>query len=146
MTDQLSLLDVMMGPSAEAIGKRCVCEDGPVVQGEIDHVFEIPGRNRSPTARIEVHRHDNGYWMWAVQRHFSNDSGGGYRVGPKWGRFAVTRFDALFYACRELDEIARHAMARRGPRRDCEAVLAWTARLVTQAADESWWAADGSAS
>jgi hypothetical protein len=29
--------------------------------------------------------------------------GGGYRVGAKWGKFAETRDDALFYACEELE-------------------------------------------
>lgn len=130
----------MQGPSAEAI-RRAVDADGPVVQDEIDHVFELPSKLAWPTARIEIHRANNGYWMWAVQIQLSCGSGGGYRVGPKWGRFAVTRFDALFYACRELDERARHRTDEKD--KDREAVLAWTGHLVDRAAQGGLFPEEG---
>lgn len=123
---QMSLLDIMEGPSAEAI-RRAVAPDGPVVQGDIDHVFEIPSDLAYPTARIELHRAEDGLWMWATQHRC-----GGYRVGPKWGKFAVTRFDALFFACRELDETVR---GQHGTRvNDVQQLWPWTGGLVHRAA------------
>jgi hypothetical protein len=40
--------------------------------------------------------------MWSTSHHVDM-GGGGYRVGAKWGKFAETREDALFYACEELE-------------------------------------------
>lgn len=77
--------------------------DGPVIQGKIDEVLTLPHpRLRWARARIELHRHTDGLWMWAIGYHDDGGSGGGYRVGPKWGNFASTRDDALFYACEEM--------------------------------------------
>jgi hypothetical protein len=41
-------------------------------------------------------------WMWGWSFLIDNDRGGGYRVGPKWGKFAMSIEDAIYWACREL--------------------------------------------
>lgn len=75
---------------------------GSVVQGDVDEFLYLPHpRLAWNRAEIELHRHDNGLWMWSTGWNCDN-GGGGYRVGPKWGKFAQTRNDALFYAVREL--------------------------------------------
>ena len=82
---------------------RRVDPDGPVIQGKIDEVLTLPHpRLRWARAQIELHRHTDGLWMWATGYHDDGGSGGGYRVGAKWGNFAQTRDDALFYACEEM--------------------------------------------
>jgi hypothetical protein len=82
---------------------RRVDPDGPVIQGKIDEVLTLPHpRLRWDRARIELHQHTDGLWMWATGYHDDGGSGGGYRVGPKWGNFAASRDDALFYACEEI--------------------------------------------
>jgi len=76
--------------------------DGPVVKGEVDEFLCLPHpRLAWNRAEIELHRHENGLWMWSASWHCDN-CGSSYRVGPKWGKFAETRDDALFYAVREL--------------------------------------------
>lgn len=52
-------------------------------------------------ADIKLHRHDDGLWMWSVA-FCCDGEGSGYQVGPKWGKFAETRDDALFYAIAEM--------------------------------------------
>jgi hypothetical protein len=92
-----SLLDLMHAPPVV----RPVDPDGAVIQGEVDETLTWYGRRPWIRARIELHRHDDGLWMWAIDWRVSG-RGAGYRVGPKWGRFAETRADALFWAVREL--------------------------------------------
>lgn len=94
MPDQLDLFALMRNPPV-----RCpVDPDGPVIQGEPDETlrFRHP-RLAWDIARIELHLHSDGLWMWAT-----SGGGGSYKVGPKWGRFARTRDDALYYATQEL--------------------------------------------
>lgn len=98
MTDTLrpGLLDLMHAPPVV----RPIDPDGDVVMGDIDETLEW---QRRPWiyARIELHRHDDGLWMWSASWGVGG-AGSGYRVGPKWGRFAVNRADALHYAVKEL--------------------------------------------
>lgn len=95
MAPQASLLDLLRSPPVA----RPVDPDGPVVQGEPDETLTLPHpRMAWPLARIELHRHDDGLWMWSVSSACTSS----YKVGPKWGRFAQTRDDALFHAAQEL--------------------------------------------
>lgn len=50
-----------------------------------------------------------GQWMWSVSWQIGT-SGSGYRVGPKWGRFAPTRAEALEEAQAEFDARAAFAL------------------------------------
>ncbi|WP_435170733.1 hypothetical protein [Falsirhodobacter sp. 1013] len=85
---------------------RRECEPhGSVLQGEAQELLSLPGKIRAlPLAEIELHPHDDGLWMWSTSYHLEDMSGGSYKVGPKWGKFAPTRSDALFYAAEELIE------------------------------------------
>ena len=100
MTAQLSLFDALRDPAI----RRAVDPDGTVVQGAVDITLRLPHpRLAWDLARIELHEHTDGLWMWSVQ-----SAGGGYRVGAKWGRFATTQDDARHHAAAELiDNIAR---------------------------------------
>lgn len=96
---QLSLFDTLRRPAV----RIPVDPDGPVLQGEPDFVYTLPHpRLAWNRAEIEIHRHENGLWMWSTEWNCDN-GGGGYRVGAKWGKFAETRDDALFYAACELE-------------------------------------------
>lgn len=100
MMQQLSLFDVGRRPPLVIP----VNADGPVLQFEPDFVFRLAHpRMAWARAKIEVHRHTNGLWMWSVGYTCNDGGGGGYRVGEKWGKFADTREDALFYAVQELE-------------------------------------------
>ncbi|MBT0780551.1 hypothetical protein [Paracoccus sp. pheM1] len=106
--DQLSLFDALRQPPV----MRPVEPSGTVVQGEIDETLTLPHpRLAWPLARIELHQHVDGLWMWSVSM-----AGGGYRVGPKWGKFAQSRDDARSYACDELLERCARV-------RDCASIL-----------------------
>ena len=95
---QLSIFDALRRPPIMLPVKP----NGDVVAGEVDAVYRLPHpRLAWDHARIELHRHDDGLWMWSTGFHV-DQCGGGYRVGPKWGHFAETRDDALFYAASEI--------------------------------------------
>ena len=99
MQMQLGLFDTLRQPAIHLPVDR----DGPVLRTEPDFTFRLEHpRLAWDRARIEIHRHVDGLWMWSTD-HMADMSGGGYRVGAKWGNFAETREDALFYACEELD-------------------------------------------
>lgn len=100
MTRQLSMLDLW---EAKPVAVRLpVDRDGSVLQGEPDETLILPHpRMAWPLARIELHRHADGRWMWSA-----STAGGGYKVGPKWGRFAETRSGALYHAALEIMERA----------------------------------------
>lgn len=102
---QMSLLDMMRAPAII----RPVDGSGHVVQGPVAEVLTLPHpRMAWPLARIELHPHDDGLWMWSA-----SSAGGGYRVGVKWGKFAETRDDAAHYAARELlDRCAGYRASR----------------------------------
>lgn len=71
---------------------------GAVVQGAPDETFTLPHpRMAWPLARIELHRHTDGRWMWSASA-----AGSSFKVGPKWGRFAGDRNTALHAAAREV--------------------------------------------
>ncbi|QND42327.1 hypothetical protein HB770_10960 [Rhizobium leguminosarum bv. viciae] len=68
-----------------------------------DFTFRLPHpRMVWDRAEIEVHRHEDGMWMWSAS-FMADSEGSSYRVGPKWGKFAETREDALFFAVEELE-------------------------------------------
>jgi hypothetical protein len=74
--------------------------DGPVVAGAPDITLRLPHpRYAWDLARIQLHEHEDGRWMWSA-----STTGGGYKVGPKWGRFAATQADAMRHAAREVIE------------------------------------------
>lgn len=96
---QLNLFDALRSPPVRVP----VDPDGPVIKTDPDFTFRLPHpRMAWDRADIEIHRHDNGLWMWSTS-YMADMGGGGYRVGEKWGKFAATREDALFYACEELE-------------------------------------------
>jgi hypothetical protein len=97
---QLGLFDTLRTPPVRVR----VEPHGDVLSAELepDFTFTLPHpRMAWHRAEIEIHRHANGLWMWSISS-MADMSGGGYRVGPKWGKFAETREDALFYACEEM--------------------------------------------
>lgn len=95
---QLSLFDAARRPPVVV----AVDPHGDVLQGGADRCWVLKHpRLAWDSAKIELHRHSNGLWMWGVCFHVENH-GGGYRVGPKWGKFAETIDDALHYAVGEL--------------------------------------------
>jgi hypothetical protein len=71
---------------------------GPVVQGQPDITLRLPHpRMAWDLAAIQLHEHEDGRWMWGVTQ-----AGGGYKVGPKWGKFAATQAEAQHHAAAEL--------------------------------------------
>ncbi|WP_022727266.1 hypothetical protein [Fodinicurvata sediminis] len=98
MTQQLSIFDVIVPPAI----RRPVEPYGNVVQEESHETLRLPHpRIAWGKARIELHQHSDGLWMWATNFNLSG-WGGGYRVGPKWGKFADTRDAALHHAVQEI--------------------------------------------
>lgn len=96
---QLSMLDLMR----PAPVRLSVEPHGDVVKGPVTrkHVLPHP-RMAWDSATIELHKHKDGSWMWGTNYHLDGGEGSGYRVGPKWGKFAPTEEDALYWACDEL--------------------------------------------
>jgi len=94
-------LDLFAGLRSPAI-LMPVIADGEVIQGDIDEILRLPHKRLAwDTATIELHQHTDGRWMWSTGWNL-DWQGSGYRVGPKWGKFAETRDDALHYAKEEL--------------------------------------------
>lgn len=127
--DQLGLFSYAPQPRISKI----VDPDGPVHQGDPDicHILPHP-RLVWHRAEIEVHQHDDGSWMWAVSYQMSQ-SGSCYAVGPKWGRFAASPSDALYYAIEEL----RKRLDRRvdnAEQKDRREILAWCDDLSAELA------------
>lgn len=79
--------------------------DGPVIDGAPDVTYRLPHPKLAwDMAAIQIHQHEDGRWMWAV-----HTAGGGYKVGPKWGRFAESALTAASFAAAELlDWCDRH--------------------------------------
>ncbi|MCG7522239.1 hypothetical protein [Ruegeria sp. Ofav3-42] len=98
----MDLFDLMVSPpQIEPVDTY-----GPVIQGDVDEVLTLPNKKQplgAPTARIELHKHTDGRWMWSTSAELEC-RGFGYRVGPKWGKFAASRDDALHWARKELCE------------------------------------------
>lgn len=61
-----------------------------------------PSGRSVPVVTIEIAQHDDGLWMWSA-RSMIRTGYSGYRVGPKWGKFARTREDAIAAACNEIE-------------------------------------------
>ncbi|WP_099863849.1 hypothetical protein [Pararhizobium haloflavum] len=117
---QLGLFDTLRKPPVTVPIEK----DGPVVQGEPDEVLRLEQpRMAWDRATIELHRHTNGLWMWSASWN-ADGSGVGYRVGPKWGRFAESRDDALFYAVKEIED---RLSGKPGPA--AKLILSWARSL-----------------
>ncbi|GAC1042286.1 hypothetical protein [Rhizobium sp. No.120] len=117
---QLSLFDSIRKPPVIA----SIDPDGRVWQEDPDFTFRLAHpRMVWDRARIEIHRHVDGLWMWSTSSQ-TNDRGHCYKVGAKWGNFAESREDALFYACEEME---RHLSANDGP--DIVLIKNWVAAL-----------------
>lgn len=58
---------------------------------------------------IELAQLADGRWMWSVSWQIGT-SGSAYRVGPKWGRFAPTRAEAIEEAQAEFEARAAFAL------------------------------------
>ena len=96
---QLDMFDLMV----RAAEIWPVKPNGSVVKGTPDHILRLRHpKFASDIATIEVHRcRKSGKWMWSTAFHIHH-SGSGYKVGPKWGKFASSASDALHWAKAEL--------------------------------------------
>ena len=122
--EQLSMLNLMEPPPALMI--ESVDPFGPVIQGDPQEYLCLPcSGNVNPLAEIELHQHTDGRWMWSASYSLLNCSGSGYKVGPKWGRFAATRQDALRAA---VDELAS-GVSKRGDCTSIPKIISWARRL-----------------
>ncbi|MFN7178358.1 hypothetical protein [Hyphomonas sp.] len=96
--------------------------DGPVVAESACEVigFRDPKR-RYLHAEVLIHQQADHQWIWAIC-YGAEESGGGYLPGPKWGKFAACREDALVFA---LDELT--GRVRRGARATpfARKIIAW---------------------
>ena len=114
-------LDLFAATRAPMI-RRPVAPHGQVERGKVDEELSLAQpRMAWAAARIELHRHcATGLWMWSTS--FNTAMGGrSYRVGEKWGNFAATRDDALFYAITEM----RERLGSRENDKDIRRILAW---------------------
>lgn len=80
-------------------------------------------------AEIQLHQHTDGLWMWATAAHGTN-GGYGYNVGPKWGRFAKTRDEALWLAA---DEIEKRIREKREQGEAERLIFAWCSQKKQEA-------------
>ncbi|MAC81460.1 MAG: hypothetical protein CML66_25755 [Rhodobacteraceae bacterium] len=118
---QLSLFDALRSPPIVVP----VQPNGEVIQGDPDEFHFLPHpRLAWHRGEIELHQHTDGGWMWSTSAHVG-DWGYGYRVGPKWGKFAECRDDALHYA---VEEIVARLTGRRDQKAAAE-VIAWARGL-----------------
>lgn len=129
MTRQLSFLDAMMPAPVGII--RPVDPNGPVTPlGNIQETLRLPHPKMVwDTASIELHPHENGEWMWATSV-CTGSEGYSYQVGPKWGKFARSRSDALWLAA---DEIERRAMRFSSAGNHMSRIAAWCAQIKQEA-------------
>lgn len=117
----MDLLDLMREPPV----KRPVTDALGVIHGDVDETLRLEHpRMAWDRARIELHRHVDGLWIWSVSFH-ADGGGSGYRIGPKWGRFAKSRDDALHWAVDEL-----HTRLNRSESKDADLIRAWSRRLA----------------
>ncbi|MCR5943971.1 hypothetical protein FG152_24680 [Ochrobactrum sp. XJ1] len=97
---QLNLFDLLHKPAVI----RPVSFEAGVIQGEAAVTLFLPHKRMAwHQAEIELHPHTDGSWMWSTSYQTSN-RGSGYKVGAKWGKFAQSKEDAFFYACKEMQE------------------------------------------
>jgi hypothetical protein len=127
--NQLSLFDTFRAPPI----LRSVDPDGQVVKGEVRESFVLPHpRYAFPRCRIELHPSGDGLWMWSVSFHTDDGCGNSYRVGEKWGKFALTRDDALHYARGELEAKLAERLLR-SPCKSIAKIRAWANSLTLEA-------------
>lgn len=115
---QLGLFDTLRSQPV----RLSVAPHGSVLDSSMDphFTFRLPHpRMVWDRAQIEVHCHDDGMWMWSAS-FMADSEGSSYRVGPKWGKFAETREDALFFAVEELES----RLGRKGGP-DAALILKW---------------------
>ncbi|WOE76757.1 hypothetical protein [Alterisphingorhabdus coralli] len=100
MTDQFALFSYSPAPMI----RLPVDPDGSVIAGEADETFTLEHpRMAWDSARIQLHQHDDNHWLWSTSFN-TGLRGSSYYVGAKWGRFAASKNDALYYAIEELRE------------------------------------------
>jgi hypothetical protein len=127
---QLSIFDALRAPPII----RPVDRDGHVLQGKAHHTLALPHpRLAWDLCRIELHPTRQGLWMWSVT--FNTGYGGaGYKVGEKWGHFALSAEDALHYALEELrGRLGRAQLYDNGARKIVTQILTWAESLTLEA-------------
>jgi hypothetical protein len=110
-----------------------VARDGHVIQDDsLIEEMRSPGltAGRFSNASIQLCQHTDGLWMWSSSTYFM---GGGrtYRVGPKWGRFADTRDEALHAACDEIKEVVEGPSSP-APANTVGPIIRWLDSLIGQ--------------
>lgn len=91
--------------------RRAVDPQGMVISGRVHTVLRLahPKEPNCDIARVEIHPYE-GRWMWATAFSINGQGGNGYRVGPKWGKFAASFEDSIYWAVQELREsIAKYS-------------------------------------
>lgn len=124
---QLSLLDTLRAPPII----RRVDPDGLVLQGEARYTLALPHpRLTWDQCRIELHPARDGLWMWSAS--FNTGYGAsGYKVGEKWGQFAISADDALHYAIKELrDRLSKTQPYDKAAAKIATRILTWTESLT----------------
>lgn len=101
---QLSLLD-LLGPQLLV---RPVDPDGQVVAKPDEEFTLVNGAATWERVRVQLHEAPEG-WMWGTSTAIGG-TGCSYQIGPKWGRFACSRDEALLFARQEV-----LAVCNRGP-------------------------------
>jgi hypothetical protein len=121
-THQLNMFDLMV----QASEIRPIDPYGPVVEGPADHTLRLEHPKMAwDIATIEIHRcQESRKWMWSTASH-TRDGGGGYKVGPKWGKFAPSASDALHWA---KDELFKRIGGRASAKEKLE-IETWAAQL-----------------
>ena len=138
MSEQISLF----APLAPIINLEPVDSEGSVLTSDeavevlgFGHIVFLnerrqPSSRDQPEMKIELAKHTDGRWMWA-RSCTTNMAYSGYRVGPKWGKFAATRGDAIWAACQEL-----RAFVQKHPAwKQQKAALKWLERMEFEAQD-----------
>ena len=104
--------------------RRAVDPQGMVISGRVHTVLRLanPKEPDWDIARVEIHPYD-GRWMWATAFSIDGQGGNGYRVGPKWGKFAASMEDAIYWAVQELQS----AVAKYGRSKHRDEIERWLA-------------------
>lgn len=118
---QLSFLDAIDPPPTPIAGS--VDPNGHVIPSQEvqERIILRHPKMAWHSAEIELHQHIDGLWMWSGSA-CSCDGGFSYGVGPKWGKFARTRRDALWLAA---DEIENRLNRRNEPSKEHQRIVRW---------------------